>query len=305
MVHGAKSLLCAIDKRITIATKKIHDQKIVIKTDISDEDFVIPRKVSYLQIDPRVRPVYYIADTLAKKVGWDKGVHIDIESELPLGAGLGSSSACCVAGASALLGLFGLNRTKNNILKIAIDAERTAFPKSSGADCTVCTLGGAITYVKNANNQNAHTNKIDFSNNIQIIIADSDMPHSTEAIVNTVSKFKKQNPVDFESMSKKINMIIHESCKSLACGDVTKLGKLALDNQEYLEEIGVSNDTLRRMIKSISRIAAGAKITGAGGGGCIIVFADDTHQDEVILKLAQMSAGKCFVTGIGKGVDPI
>ena len=69
-----------------------------------------------------------------------------IESDIPIGAGLGSSSACCAA-ASAVLNLFNSTNEKE-ILELSIQAEKTIFPNSSGADCTVSVHGGIMKYKK-------------------------------------------------------------------------------------------------------------------------------------------------------------
>ena len=63
--------------------------------------------------------------------------------------------------------------------------------------------------------------------------------------------------------------------------DATVLGLKMSENQKYLEEIQVSNDTLRDMISSLSGISLGSKITGAGDGGCIIALVNDENMDKV------------------------
>ena len=47
------------------------------------------------------------------------------------------------------------------------------------------------------------------------------------------------------------------------------------ENQKYLEEIGVSNDTLDKIIRITDKIGFGSKITGAGGGGCVVSITDE------------------------------
>ena len=83
-----------------------------------------------------------------------------INSDIPIGVGLGSSSACCVAAAASISGLVeegsgaGLasmqmkKLSSEDIVEISIEAEKTIFPDTSGADCTVCTYGGMIVYDK-------------------------------------------------------------------------------------------------------------------------------------------------------------
>jgi len=63
--------------------------------------------------------------------------------------------------------------------------------------------------------------------------------------------------------------------------DLITLGLKMSENQKYLEEIQVSNDTLRDMISSLKEISLGTKITGAGDGGCIIALVEDKNLDKV------------------------
>ena len=73
------------------------------------------------------------------------------------------------------------------------------------------------------------------------------------------------------------------------------------ENQEYLEEIQISNDTLRGMINSLSEISLGSKITGAGDGGCIIALVQDDNMDKVPALLGKDK--ECFSAKIDtKGI---
>ena len=90
---------------------------------------------------------------------------------------MGSSSACCVAGAAAISRLFS-NTSKEEILELAIEAEKTIFQNTSGADCTVCTFGGIMEYSK----ENGFS-KIKSEPDFHLVIANSNIEHSTESIV--------------------------------------------------------------------------------------------------------------------------
>ena len=61
-----------------------------------------------------------------------------------------------------------------------------------------------------------------------------------------------------------------------------KLGKLMNRNQELLKELGVSTRLIDRLIKSALKAGAfGAKLSGAGGGDCIITLVDDLKRHKV------------------------
>jgi len=71
--------------------------------------------------------------------------------------------------------------------------------------------------------------------------------------------------------------LITKALDSMKNNDLQTIGKCMAQNQIYLEQIGVSNDTLLSITKEIEKITFGAKITGAGDGGCIIAL---TQKDD-------------------------
>ncbi len=66
-----------------------------------------------------------------------------------------------------------------------------------------------------------------------------------------------------------------------------------LKNQEYLETIGISNEKLRSMIELAQKSSFGAKLTGAGGGGCIIALTDEVNLENVIEQFRKKNY-ECF-----------
>ena len=137
VVYGVKAILCSINKRVTVTAEKTSERKISINSKIGKLELEPDKPIS--EINSPLKPFYYLANKVIKNQ--DTGIQIKIDSEIPLGVGLGSSSACCVAGAAAIFKLFG-DISKEEILELAIEAERTIFENTSGADCTVCVYGG-------------------------------------------------------------------------------------------------------------------------------------------------------------------
>ena len=226
------------------------------------------------------------------------GIHITVESEIPSGVGLGSSSACCVAGAAAISGLFG-QTSREEVLQLAIQAERTIFENTSGADCTVCTYGGIMTYDKERGFENISPKSV-----FNLVIADSNLQHSTESVVASVSQFKYDNPELFSRLCDDEAKLVHNVLQLLQSGnDISELGEQVRRNQEYLEAIGVSNDTLRDMVRIGQTASFGAKLTGAGGGGCVIALTDHSNVQRTITEF-QDSNYSCFSADIDfKGLD--
>jgi mevalonate kinase len=181
---------------------------------------------------------------------------------------------------------------------MAIEAERTIFENTSGADCTVCTYGGIMVYDK----KNGFT-KIESEPNFHLVIANSNIEHSTKSIVARVKQFKEKNEDEFSRLCNSETKLVEDVLKILKINSVEELGKKITENQKYLETIGVSNDKLRDMIQIGQKTSFGAKITGAGGGGCIFALTDTSNLDQTINEL-QSKNYDCFSVKIDfKGLD--
>ena len=295
VVYGIKAILCAIDKRITVTAEKIPGKKIIIKSEIGD--IVSFPNSPIEEIDNKLRPFYFLADKMIKKHHYDEGLMITVESEIPLGVGLGSSSACCVAGAAAISGIFEKN-SKKDILQLAIEAEKSIFPNTSGADCTVSTFGGLIQYDK----KYGHS-QINLEPNFHLVIANSKIEHSTKNVVANVKKFKENNEKKFKQICNEESQIIDEVLEYLKDNKLIQIGEGIKKNQRFLEIIGVSNEILKNMVKIADEISFGSKITGAGGGGCILALTDETNMKETLRRLSAKNY-ECFSARIDfKGLD--
>jgi mevalonate kinase len=79
----------------------------------------------------------------------------------------------------------------------------------------------------------------------------------------------------------------------LNSGDMRSLGQAMILNQKYLDQIGVSNETLRSVIEDANKTSFGSKITGAGEGGCIIALVDKSNLEKT-LKSLQSKNHECF-----------
>ena len=233
-----------------------------------------------------MKPFLYIAKKALEKSGRNVGIEIKIDSEIPTGIGLGSSSACCVAVAASVMGLFE-KLPKEEVLKIAIEAERTIFENTSGADCSVCTFGGLMEYdMRNG------FKKINSKANFDLVIANSKQTHFTSEVVENVRKFRENNEDLFASFCEQESILIQNALVSLEKNDLESLGLLMSKNQDLLERINISTEKLALLIREAKKTSFGAKITGAGGGGCIIALVDKSNLEKTISNLKVHS--ECF-----------
>ena len=290
VVHGTKAILAAIDKRVTVTSSFTEDKTIKVNSQLGTLE--VPISSSYEEAKSEFRPFIFLANKMINHNQNSSGLEVTIDSDIPIGVGLGSSSACCVAAAASISELFK-ELSSEEILNLSIEAEKTIFPDTSGADCTVCTYGGMIEYPS--------IEKIDNTFDLNLLIANSMIPHNTKNSVEKVNKFKENDEDRFSQLCDLENGLIDEVIVAMKNNDATALGSKMSDNQKYLEEIQVSNETIDDMINSLNEISLGSKITGAGDGGCIIALVKNENVSKVPALLGKDK--ECFSAKIDtKGV---
>jgi mevalonate kinase len=291
VVYGIKAILCSIDKRIT-ATSKFLDERIVRVSSSLGESEIELEALNNLENIPQkfMRPFFYITKKAIEENPTTKGIEIILDSEIPAGVGLGSSSAACVAATASVNGLFR-KLSKEEIVKKAIQAERIIFEQNSGGDSSVSTFGGLMSYDLKNGFENIPTR-----NDLNFIISNSAQIHDTQDVVRQVRNFKENDEYTFNILCKQEIEIINNAEIALKENNLNKLGSLMLKNQEMLKQIGISTEKIDLLIEEAKRTSYGAKITGAGGGGCIISLVDDSNRKDTLDSLGKIS--DCFLAKI-------
>jgi len=291
VVHGTKAILAAIDKRVTVTSTFTDNKTIKVNSQLGAIEVSISS--SHEEVKSEFRPFVYLANEMITSNQDVNGLEITINSDIPIGVGLGSSSACCVAATASISGLFK-ELSSEDILHLSIEAEKTIFPDTSGADCTVCTYGGMIEYPS--------IKKIGNTFGLNLLIANSMIPHNTKNSVEKVNKFKENDEERFSKLCDLENGLINEVIVAMKNNDAATFGLKMSENQKYLEEIQVSNETINDMISSLKEISLGTKITGAGDGGCVIALIKDENVSKVSALLPKDK--ECFSAKIDtKGVE--
>ena len=290
VVHGARAVLCAIDRGVVAESERAEGNTLAVRSALESADLRL--NVPSRDISPVLRPFHHIARSLGCG-----GAVLRLRSEIPAGSGLGSSSACCVAAAGSLAAACGASA---NVMDAALNAERSVYPDSSGADCAACSAGGIISYAKGSVPEVVGAAPPD----LRLVIADSGTRHSTGEMVARVGKMSKADPAAFSRAMAEAEGLASRALGLLRDGDMAGLGRLASKNQKLLDGLGVSNATLQRMIRIADRHSYGSKITGAGGGGCIVAIADSSNAGAAKEALAA-EGHAVFEARVGRGAGPV
>ena len=97
-------MLAAIDKRVTVTSTFTDNKTIKINSKLGM--YETSDISSYEEVKSELRPFIFLANKMINSNQSVNGLEITIDSDIPIGVGLGSSSACCVAAAASICGLF-------------------------------------------------------------------------------------------------------------------------------------------------------------------------------------------------------
>ena len=292
VVYGEPAVPCAIEKRATVtATPRADDHIRVEARDLSLDGFAVEYAGS-----PEDRPDIDVSESLIEAaMGYvdaavrqardaadepNAGFDITVESDIPLGAGLGSSAAVVVAGIDAATRALGEPLDRRELADRAYRAEyEVQDGQASRADTFCSTMGGAVR-VAGDDCRTLATPKLPF------VVGFDGGAGDTGELVAGVRSLRERYDFAADTVAA-IGDIVAEGESLLAAADadseasdalVGELGELMNINHGLLSALGVSSRSLDTMVWAAREAgAAGAKLTGAGGGGCIVAL-DSTEE---------------------------
>ncbi len=264
VVYGNPAIVSSIDLRARVTASSSREEGVTLE--------------EWPQENPAVRSANYVLEKLQRK----GGISLKISSEIPQSVGLGSSAAIAVASAAATLKLCSDKLDLKLVLEAAHEGEKIIHYTPSGIDTSIATFGGAGTYTRSEGYR-----KLDFGLE-EILIVNTGRQRRTGDLVRRVKEFREKDPKRFEELLEESKRIVEESVDRLKAHEIEPLGKLMIRNQELLRAIGVSAPEIERAVDAcMSAGAYGAKLTGAGGGGCVIAVADYDKLDLLVEKLGK------------------
>lgn len=222
---------------------------------------------------------------------------IELQSTVPEFGGAGLSAALSVALVKAFSDYKKLNLTNEQVTKIAYEGEKMFHGTPSGIDNTVATYGGLLWFIRG--NPNI-IEPLKSPNKALLVIGDTRISHNTKELVAEVRRRKETEPDVYNPIFERASKLVQEARANLEKGNWSEIGKLMLENHTLLQKVGVSIPELDKLVEiSMNSGALGAKLTGGGGGGCMIALAPTEKVQHEIMKNMKSAGFHSYVTTIG------
>jgi len=196
-------------------------------------------------------------------------------------SGLGSSAGFCVALARALCNALGRSCPDEEVNRIAYEGEKVFAANPSGIDNAVATYGRPLWFERG---RTPAWEWIRVGSPLWIVIGNSGMPSRTRDEVEKVARFREAHPGLFSDLVQDATKLGREARLALESGDGKGLGAWMDQGHSMLQRVCVSNERLDEMV-SFCRMqgALGAKLTGGGGGGCMLALVEDAPSGEAMV----------------------
>ncbi|MEB3284651.1 MAG: mevalonate kinase [Candidatus Sericytochromatia bacterium] len=218
-----------------------------------------------------------------------KGLRVYIESNIPPRAGLGSSAATALATVRAVAAACSERLSEKQLLELADVGEQIAHGRASGVDTAASQADGVIHFLVGT-----PPVPVPLASPFWLIVGDSGIPRNTRQAVRAVTEQPESRRLEAFSQ---IDRATAQMEASLQSGQLSRAGQ-ALDLAHCaLEYLGLNTPPLERMRRAARNAGAlGAKLTGAGLGGCIIALAASENEALRIQEsLLETGAANTFV----------
>lgn len=331
VVYGKKALACSINLRTNLKAEysnsslfslKLNDinksielnqtQFESIQNESIENDF--DKIIEYLNFkksdDKHFDSIKFLILAL-DQLTWEKlsGLDVQIESEIPLASGLGSSASFSVCLATLFLLLTSSINPKlsqNDLViinKYAFYLEKLFHGKPSGIDNSVSTYGNFVLFEKGS-----VVDKFESSLDLNVLITNSGVPKQTLEQVKKVRNLYERNKEILDHLMNSIDTLVgkfvvllkQESSieKSILLNDLITL------NQGLLYSLQVSNREINSIVNLANEFGFHTKITGAGGGGCCITLLNGEKTSQRVTQLISKLKDNNFMpfqTKLGTG----
>jgi len=248
-VYGDPCLVSAIDRRVTVRIDQVD--KDGIEYAVSDDRFLRGA-------------IEVFSNEFSQKIS---KIHISTKSELKV-SGLGSSAAVIVSCIKALAEFFNKKLTKRQLFELSYKTVLRVQKIASGFDVAASVFEGLIYY--------SGKGKIIKKLNVKpllLVVAYTGIKADTTELIQKVAEKRKKDPKKVNQIFVEIESIVKRGKQALEKGNWKKFGKFLNKNHKLLQKLGVSSNKLDQLVATASDAGAyGAKLSGAGGGDCMIAL---------------------------------
>lgn len=217
----------------------------------------------------------------------DKGLEIHHDGDLPARSGMGSSSSFVVGLLHSLYALQGIMPNKRQLALESIHIEQNMIKETVGSQDQVCVACGGLNQITFSVDGGIEIKPLTLSKsrieelNFHLMLFYTGIKRTASDIAKT---YANNVDVKYHVLSKMRGMVDEGISILQSNCPIAKFGELLHESWMLKKELSskVSNSAVDKLYEQALRCGAiGGKITGAGGGGFMLLFVPPSAQNKV------------------------
>ena len=296
VVHGYPGIVTAVDRRYQVRARRIDAPALQVRTSAGRLHEVPFAALGKTQ-DPDIAYVAAAINQLNASEPLKHGLQL-VTGGPPRSLGLGSSSAITVATLAAASHIHDVDLSLDELYSMARAAVLDVQGMGSGLDVAAAVYGGTC-FLERAGEVPVALSV----ERLPLVIGYSGSKAGTVNLVKRVAGLRSRHPDLVEAILGAMGRISIRARTFMEEGRWRDLGALTDINQGLLEALGVGTGQLASLVYAArSARAWGAKLSGAGGGDCVLAWADGSVRADVVAGL-EAAGGEvpdiaCNVSGV-------
>ncbi|TAK22384.1 MAG: GHMP kinase [Chloroflexota bacterium] len=289
-------LSAAIDKYVYVVLKERFDDLIYVN--YSKKEIV--ESVDDLNHD--------LVREAMRATGLTKGIEVTTLADIPAeGTGLGSSSSILVALLHAMYALQGELRSKEELAREACHIEITILGRPIGKQDQYAAAYGDIRLFGFRADGGVTVDAINLDENTRRRVAQNLMLVYTNQQRSASAILARQGERRDENLTalRRLRDMALLARRELEAGNVDALGEMLHENWQIKQTLadGITNDRIDEMYETARRAGAlGGKVTGAGGGGFLLLYCRPGDHEAVREALGHPRILNCAIDRAGTRV---
>jgi len=238
---------------------------------------------------------------------------LHVRGDIPSGSGLGSSAALSVAAAAGFLQTASSGPLDTAaIAHLAHLAEAGAQAgRASPMDTSTSAEGGVVVLSDQVEDdaQWLYTRTLPTPEGdrsweihalrppeqaVHLVLGNTGIHAATSAQVAMVANTLAEHPERMRDIEA-IGAVARRGLRALMRGDYEAVGHAMTENHVLLRHLGVSSPELEALVRAAAPSSLGVKMTGAGGGGCMVALTLDPVATSQAIELA---GGRVLVSSL-------
>ncbi len=298
VVYNRPCIVTAVNHRMSVSIEKISGTKITLNApEVKIDKYEIDMSELGKEHPKGARFVLTAVKNFFEKYDVKSGLDIRTKAEFSAEFGFGSSSAATVCTIKGLAALAGIKMTNKELFDLCYKTVLDIQGAGSGFDVAAAIWGGTLWFVTGGKEiRQLKTGPI------PLVVGYTGIKADTTTLVKKVAEQMKIESAMINKIFDDITELVKTGVSDIEDGRWSEFGRKMNYNQSLLEKLGVSTPELDRLISAARSVGAGAKLSGAGGGDCMIAVAEPEKEETVQRAIA--SAGGTLIP-VKTGVEGV